>query len=1230
MMMMSGNASAEKNDMAHIIYLEDDSVHGIHVDGFNDTCISVTLYPKDLREFDYNTPIPVKVDGVIKDYVMITKPFPKYLPSYELCIPTGIHYHKISFGYESTTIWLQENIGPIGAIYNETTDTWTMWNNENVYYINATSGRHYSNVHGEFWSFNDLCYRYVIDPNIDEEGCLDDVEWTWSNSSDNATYANLTGQAEKAGYTFNLTFHLEPDWKSVRIRPELDVTGVKALDDSWFIWKTTEINIDGDEENDWISINNSLYDLNVTNTEFNATRHYNNSEPVSGFNHYRMFDNVTKKFLSMRWNDNKTVDSVTSLIDDVNATIYSESGQRNSPVSVRFHIGGLDKGDTARLTLYWIDAIEAFSEDFGVASYDESAWTDDSSAFIGEEGWSSEFIGATTAYLEKTNTIDLSGAVSGNVTALMYLDPPVDASEGCCIELYDGSSWYGLTLNDNQIGCADGDQDAEGEWITVYRELNDTFFVADFNIRFYCYTGSVPEEVWIDDVYVTYMPDSDSTPPTYSGAAHNTTVAGAGVKFSIEYNDNIALNPNGGYIFSTNNTGTWTNDSFVNWTSTPETSEVIKTLNDSVGVIVGYMWYANDSYGNINNSEIYTLTTISSDLVAPGITIDSPENTTYSTSIVNLNTTLNESAEACIYNLDGNANTSMLGSGTNWHIEMTPSAGTHQLNVYCNDSVGNMGENRSVWFTKTAITCGETITSDTTMTSDVFCPAGDGIIFGAHNIKLDCAGYTLSNNNASTGIDTDSYDNLTITDCNVEYFNRQIEIAGTNITLYNTSVISFQEIGVYLVNAYDGNVTELYAYSDSNFALRIGTSDRNEFTDIETESVSYDTIRLSSSEDNIFNGITSTSGTDQAIEVATSSNGNNFTDFAATSGVSAIFISSSNMNTFRDGTATSDESAAAGVIDLDGSSYTTIENVTVTTTTSGFGMNFDSSTNFVNVSGCTVSTHSVGINLGGSDNGNIEDSTITSSEDVGLRVINPATSNNVTNNMVTSDTSNALWFFLNPYNNDFEGNTFYAPSGIAVYVQDTHDNTFNNTNATGVTGVSFQEAYNVNFTNAEITGSTIDITTTADSGTYDNWFINCTYDEDEVTVSGSSNNLTFAQYIRANVTDGTSGLLGATVTAYDAYDSQVFSETTDSNGLTPYVVGIEYFQNESTSYYYTNYTANATLAGYENASETWNITVEQTIDIVMVVESPAYCWIVNVAEVYVPSGCVFETEGDFP
>lgn len=112
---------------------------------------------------------------------------------------------------------------------------------------------------------------------------------------------------------------------------------------------------------------------------------------------------------------------------------------------------------------------------------------------------------------------------------------------------------------------------------------------------------------------------TDAVVPTYNQKTVSNTEVGQSTLFSISATDNSALEPKGGYIFSTNNTWgneTWKNDSFVLFTATPSWANVTKTLNSTVGTTIGYKWYFNDSSGNVNQTANYTLVTIA-DAVVP-------------------------------------------------------------------------------------------------------------------------------------------------------------------------------------------------------------------------------------------------------------------------------------------------------------------------------------------------------------------------------------------------------------------------------------------------------------------------------------------------------------------------------------------------------------------------------------------------------------------------------------
>lgn len=115
------------------------------------------------------------------------------------------------------------------------------------------------------------------------------------------------------------------------------------------------------------------------------------------------------------------------------------------------------------------------------------------------------------------------------------------------------------------------------------------------------YTGTTRDP----KLTVTYH-ISDSTAPTYANIGYSNTMISSSSSFSCYWNDNIALSH---YIFSNNNTGTWSNDTATAFVSTPSWANVSKTLNDTTGLVIGFRWFANDTTNNWNSTSIQTLTT---------------------------------------------------------------------------------------------------------------------------------------------------------------------------------------------------------------------------------------------------------------------------------------------------------------------------------------------------------------------------------------------------------------------------------------------------------------------------------------------------------------------------------------------------------------------------------------------------------------------------------------------
>ena len=224
---------------------------------------------------------------------------------------------------------------------------------------------------------------------------------------------------------------------------------------------------------------------------------------------------------------------------------------------------------------------------------------------------------------------------------------------------------------------------------------------------------------------ITYSEVVDTTKPTYSNNGHNTTEAGDDVLFYIKYNDDIALHPDGQYIFSTNNTGEWVNESAVNFTATPNWANVSMTLNSTSGLSVGYRWYADDNVGNTNDTEIFSLTTtlttfvdiIPSQILVNGITFGADPGT-------------NDNA--------ANNNTAC-STGTCYNISIDP-ATTVNIDIY-NTATGDLTSGGSSIGIQNMTHQG----NQTSSTGDNLVAAGSTSVTLSYALIVDCSNIPDSN-----------------------------------------------------------------------------------------------------------------------------------------------------------------------------------------------------------------------------------------------------------------------------------------------------------------------------------------------------------------------------------------------------------------------------------------------------------------------------------------------------
>ena len=105
-------------------------------------------------------------------------------------------------------------------------------------------------------------------------------------------------------------------------------------------------------------------------------------------------------------------------------------------------------------------------------------------------------------------------------------------------------------------------------------------------------------------VYRSSEPSVENKPPEYSENSVDNEVSGKSTIFSLKLTDDSELS---GYIFSTNLTGSWKNDSWVQLYGTEDQTYTTKMLDLPSDSIVAWKVYSNDSNNLWSDSEVFYL-----------------------------------------------------------------------------------------------------------------------------------------------------------------------------------------------------------------------------------------------------------------------------------------------------------------------------------------------------------------------------------------------------------------------------------------------------------------------------------------------------------------------------------------------------------------------------------------------------------------------------------------------
>ena len=278
--------------------------------------------------------------------------------------------------YGIPVLWLNSaqypvTIDPTGEIpFTQEIDHYSLQNDLNDYYFNATDAQQMINHFQDYWSKNEICMGFYI--GRWREYCTDAIDWTWYNSTDYSSYVNLTGVAEafygkdwyqktsKYGVRVTLEHYLTSDSPEIRVSVKLENIGQNDIPDTYMkIW-AHDIRVNTTAENDTFRVNTtsfwepwsgySEYWLNNTSLSLSYTQ----NDLVS--RKFAVFDNSTESWIEMEWNDSYWKNGMSNSMN-YNLSVKKES-ETNAPVDLVLLTGQFNRNDVISTNFKWADAVK--------------------------------------------------------------------------------------------------------------------------------------------------------------------------------------------------------------------------------------------------------------------------------------------------------------------------------------------------------------------------------------------------------------------------------------------------------------------------------------------------------------------------------------------------------------------------------------------------------------------------------------------------------------------------------------------------------------------------------------------------------------------------------------------------------------------------------------------------------------------------------------------------------
>jgi len=374
------------------------------------------------------------------------------------------------------------------------------------------------------------------------------------------------------------------------------------------------------------------------------------------------------------------------------------------------------------------------------------------------------------------------------------------------------TSYANMTLNGGMLGQT-------GVWtgwnitVDVYASISGLVLV-----EIIAFDNATPTSNNADGQF--FVVEVDNQAPQYSDVSTVMDNATGTIYHSVYWSDNYNISY---YVFSSNYTGDWVNESYE--IGMNETWINISMIMPQPGSY-GWIMYANDSVGNINDTGLQMVDII--DAVPPVVIITSPQGIMYNISTIELiySVTDNFGVDQCWYSLNsGDTNVSL--TNCQW-INITFPEDSNTITVYANDTSGNMGS-ASVTFmvaSQIVITIYSPINTTYGMINNISL---NYVVYGG---AIDSCWYVLNNGSAMalpdcaniTFLGNEGFNNLTVYANNTLGFTNSTSVNFTIDTTPPAFAIQSPENKSYAVTNISLNYTVNADVAACQYSLNDGTN----------------------------------------------------------------------------------------------------------------------------------------------------------------------------------------------------------------------------------------------------------------------------------------------------------------------------------------------------------------------------------------------------------------------